>query len=150
MTLIAQTIQKSGNKFLASTRQLLQFEWARYLLVGGTATITDWSLYYYGVYVLKIPYPVSLAIAFGTSACLNFMLSKIFTFKNESKKVFRQFLLFMATGLLSYSLNLTLISILLNILNFGHMSARIVSTLLLLLFNYGSAKFIIFKKTHPQ
>ena len=75
--------------------RLLKFEFIRYTLVGGIATIMDWSIFYIFAIILGIYYQIALVISFVIVGITHYTLSKIFTFKCKSKKIIKQFSLFM-------------------------------------------------------
>ncbi len=53
-----------------------------YLIVGGTATIVEWVLFWVFVYPLSWNQNIGLAVAYIISTLVNMLLGKKLTFKN--------------------------------------------------------------------
>jgi len=127
-------------------KKLLKFEFIRYVLVGGLATIIDWMVFYILVILLGLYYQFSLVISFSLGATTNYAFNKIFTFKCKSRKIISQFSLFSVIAVISLLLSMFLMFFLVDIILLEKMLSRILTTVIMLIINYSMNKYITFNK----
>ena len=126
--------------------KLLELEFIRYVLVGGFATIIDWSLFYIFAIALEVYYQIALIISFSTAIMVHYIFNKIFTFRCKSKKIIKQFSLFLATAIISLFLSMLIMFFLIEVVLVGKMTSKILTTGILLIVNYVFHRDITFNK----
>lgn len=150
----------------------LIWEIFRFLLVGGFATIVDWSISFLvsaifpSVYLLvwNLKDALSTIAGFTVGLFVNYFLSIVFVFKNKKDenegKSFKDFAIFALIGvlvLLFQILGIFLINdllfvkllkfdlILIDSLTWGYIIAKVIMTAIGLVLNYVFRKILIFK-----
>lgn len=129
---------------------LTKREFIRYLLVGGSATLIDWSLFYIFAIVLGIYYQVALVISFSISCIFNYYFSRIFTFRSKSQKIFSQFSLFLLVIAIYLSMSIFLMFIFVELILIEKMISKILTTGFMLIVNYLLNKYLTFNKRFFQ
>jgi len=127
-------------------KSLTKFEFIRYVLVGGTATLIDWILFYIFALKLTFHYQIALIISFSTATLTHYILSKKFTFKCQSKKILKQIFLFFMISIISLSISIFIMFIFIDLILISKMLSRVLTTGILLIVNYLIHKNITFNK----
>jgi putative flippase GtrA len=117
-----------------------------YLIVGTIATALDWCTFAMMIEHFSQPYPVALCAAYLTAGLFHYLANKIITFKCKSKKILAQLLRYGFVGILSLGCSLILITMLIKITPVTELSARIITTLLMLIPNYLLHKYISYRQ----
>jgi putative flippase GtrA len=137
---LIQKLFKSG----PSEDKIIQV--ARFILAGGSTATLDFILYWFIVQILGWHYILAVTISFVVASSVNYYISILwvfFTGKFKSKlSEYFVFLFFTALGLL---LNYVILYVGIEILKFNNLNARILSILLVTIFNFITKKFIVFK-----
>jgi putative flippase GtrA len=129
----------------ASLRSIIQkSEILRYSIAGISSTMVDWALFYLLAIEFHMHYRLALSLAVGLSAIVNYRINRAFTFHSTSTMVIRQMLLYFALVLLSLLLSLLLMHLLIDVIHLRKMTARVITTLLLAIFNYLMTKWLPF------
>lgn len=76
-----------------------------YVFLAGIATIVDFAVLFLLTSIFNIWYLLSATISYFCGMLTNFTLNKIINFKNKSKFIVRQFLLFAIVALIGLGLN---------------------------------------------
>jgi putative flippase GtrA len=115
-----------------------------YGLVGGISTALDWGTFYLTNNRLGLHYVVCtlLSILIGSSA--NFTLNRFVTFKNKSKRVGLQVLVFSVVSATSILLSIGWMYLLVNIIRLLPLVARMTTTLVMYPINFLLIKFFVF------
>lgn len=121
-------------------------QFAKFALVGGIATGIDWGLFYILALKLNLYYQLSLIISFSSSAIFNYSFNKIFTFKSKSKKIIKQFFTFFVLSIIALLLSMLLMFIFIEVVSLEKMFSRILTTAIILFFNYAVHRSITFNK----
>lgn len=129
---------------------ITKIQFIRHVFVGGFASIVDWILFYLFALELNIYYQFSLILSFSIATTINYILSKILTFKCKSKKITRQFLLFLFFSIITLLLSMLLMFIMVDMIFLEKMISRILTTFILLLFNFFVSKKLIFNRRFFQ
>jgi len=116
-----------------------------YLSFGGLATLIDW-----GTFSITLSmgwhYLLSLTLAFSLGSITNFTLNKYFTFKNKYKNIPLQFLVYLIIAIVGLVISMLLILFAVEILHTEKLSARMVITFIMLVYNYAGHALITFNK----
>ena len=126
--------------------KLLKPEFIKYLLVGGFATILDWSLFYLFAITLNTHYQIAIVISFLIAGTTHYTLNKIFTFKCKSRKILKQYFLFISTAIVALFLSMLIMFVLVDVILIEKMTSKILTTGILLMVNYTIHKNITFNK----
>lgn len=139
-------------------KQLLSKEGIRQLLsyvcVGGAAAVVEWICFHLFSNVLNLNYILSTALAFIFSTAVNFILGRMWTFRNsssyENKRVAEAVLVYgvSAIGLL---FNMLLMYIFVSVLKLDTPLLKVVSkvaaTGIVFIWNFLVRKLVIYRKT---
>lgn len=124
----------------------IQIKFLRYLLVGGVATLADWISFYLLAEVGGIHYQLSLLTSFSVGAIINYSFNKVFTFKCKSKKIFKQFLLYILVLVMYLVITIFVMFIFVNLFSLEKMTSRILTTITTVFIHYLLHKNITFNK----
>jgi putative flippase GtrA len=119
----------------------------RYFLVGGTAALTDLSLFFLGAQILGLPYLTVGACSFLAATYVNYILSIRFVFQSGIRfsKQHEILLVFLVSGI---GLLIHQIALYTGIESFSLplMLAKISATGIVFLWNFGARRYFIFSK----
>ncbi len=119
----------------------------RYTFVGGLAFIVDFGTLYILTEYFNIHYLVSGGIAFIFGLIINYFLSVKWVFNNRAmENRLIEFLLFTLIGLVGLGLNELFLWILTDILLIYYLLSKIITTILVYLWNFFARKIILFNK----
>ena len=120
----------------------------RYIFVGGVATIVDWTILELLYLVHHDTLGLSVAMGFTCGLIVNLILSKFFVFKGTPSKnhLLIDVLIYIIIGVIG--LVLTEIIMWLITIRWGvhHIIAKAISTVLVLVWNFGAKKIILYRK----
>lgn len=118
----------------------------RFGLVGGICFLIDYSILYICTDIFKIHYLISSVISFTISTIFNYILSIKWVFNlkenRNSKKDFVNFIVFSIIGLI---LNQIIMWFGVDILNIYYMITKIISTCIVMCFNFITRKIFLEK-----
>lgn len=132
--------------FLFPTKNgMIQF--FRYAFVGGIATVVDWAVQYV-LTVLWVHYLIAAVFAFLSGLLVNYFLSKIFVFKAQEAKVNAvwEFVIYALIGVIGLGITVGLMFILTDVVGLYFMLSKVITTVIVLFWNYFARKIIIYKK----
>jgi putative flippase GtrA len=127
--------------FIQTDNTLIQF--FRYLFVGGFSTVIDIGSLFIMTSLMHVNYLISAALAFILGIIANYILSTAWIFKskgNKSKEIF----LFLVIGVTGLLWNELIIWSLVAKIGLFYISAKLVSTVLVLVWNFGMRKKFVF------
>ena len=116
-----------------------------YMIFGGIATIIDWGSFALTHYSLGWHYSLSVLLSFSLGSITNFTLNKYLNFKNKSKRILLQSAIYLSIAMLVLIITLCFMAIFIDILNLPVMIARIITTAIVLFYNFLGHKYITFK-----
>lgn len=134
--------QQTDSPNMSRTSWLGQF--CVYGLVGGISTALDWGTFYLTNNQLGLHYVVCtlLSILVGSSA--NFTLNRLVTFKNKSKRVGLQVLVFCVVSATSILLSIVWMHVLVKMIGLLPFVARMTTTLIMYPINFLLIKVFVF------
>jgi putative flippase GtrA len=124
-----------------TTNSFIQF--FRYLFVGGFSAIIDIGSLYFLTNIVQINYLASAAVAFILGNITNYSLSTLWIFKSKGNKN-RELLIFTFIGLTGLFWNEIIIWSLVEKIGIYYMIAKLISTALVLIWNFGMRKRFVF------
>ena len=118
----------------------------RFIFVGGTAFIIDFSIYILLCY-LGINYLISAAVAFFISVIANYILSTSWVFNQsqiENRAV--EFNIFLAISIVGWLFTEILLYLFVDILSLGLVLSKIIASFLVLFWNFGARRLMFYGK----
>ncbi len=127
-----------------STNGMIQF--FRYAFVGGIATVVDWGVQYL-VTTIGVHYLISAVFAFLAGLTVNFCLSKMFVFNSQTAKMgnVSEFISYGVIGIIGLGITLGLMFLITDIAKLHFMASKVITTLIVLFWNYLARKIFIYK-----
>ncbi|WP_040197998.1 GtrA family protein [Candidatus Soleaferrea massiliensis] len=130
----------------------LFYEFCRYLLVGGLATLIDFGvLFVCHEYLIKadgIGLYISTALGFTAGLIFNYIMSLVFVFRKQKDKGkgLKAFLIFLFVGMVGLVLTELGMWLGVNLLHFNYLLVKVFVTGAVLLWNYLGRKILIFER----
>lgn len=118
----------------------------KYCLVGAAATVVDYSLLYSLTEFAGLWYLWSATFAFIGGATTNYLLNRLWTFKNTDKRIARQVVTFLIIAGVGIVLNNTILAVGVEVFGLWYMLAKVISTAITLIWNFFGHKYVTFKK----
>ncbi len=119
----------------------------RYLIVGGLAFLVDFATLFILTDIFLIHYLGSALIAFILGIITNYILSVTWVFKSRSiKNKFHEILLFALIGTVGLGFNELLIWIFTDLLSIYYLFSKILTAVIVFLWNFFARKLLLFKK----
>ncbi|MBQ9763228.1 MAG: GtrA family protein [Phascolarctobacterium sp.] len=125
-----------------------------YLFVGGTAALVEWGLFYLFFYRLLAGFGLNLdaltlvatALAFGLSTLYHYFLGNILVFDSGSKyNKSKELSLVFLVSIMGLGFNLMFMYFFVGLLNWQPMLAKVVTSCIVVVWNYLSRKKWIFR-----
>lgn len=130
-------------KFKPKTRKLL-IQIFKFGIVGVIATIIDWFVFYLANDIFKIHYAISAILSFTVSVIYNYTASVKWVFDvNKEKDPKNNFILFIVLSIVGLILTLIIMSIGVDILKINAMLMKIISTAIVMVFNFITRKMFL-------
>ena len=128
-----------------TTNGLLQF--LRYCLVGGVATVVDWSVLYVLTAYCGIYHLVSSVASFVAGLVANFVLSKALVFAASDARgtAATEFLGYAAIGAAGLAMTEAILFLLTDCLSLHFMLSKAVATVVVLGWNYVARKRLLYR-----
>lgn len=125
-------------------------EFFRYCIVGGLAFLIDFGILVLLTEVSKLDYKLSAICGFVAGLIVNYILSKVFVFKQEVKKEVKAFIIFSFVGVVG--LGLTELGMWLgsDVWKFDYRIAKVAMTGVVLIWNYTGRKILVFNKRQEK
>ena len=131
------------NKCLA----LMRSDLFLYLIVGGLATIVEWTGFWIFFDMLGIQYLLATALAFVFSTFANWAFGRLLVFRGkQNQPLLKELLSIYLTSLGGLLLNLAIMFVMVDFMNIWEMFAKITATVLVFSYNYLIRKKLIYKK----
>ncbi len=137
--------QKISQKIGINTSQNSWEQFIRYCVVGATATVVDYGLLYSLTEYLGFWYLLSATFGFIGGATTNYLLNRFWTFKNKDKRIARQVSIFLIIAAVGIVLNNTILAIGVEIFGLWYMLAKVISTVITLIWNFVGHKYFTFR-----
>lgn len=126
--------EKTNNTFI---------QFFRYLFVGGIAAVVNIGMLYVFTDVCHLHYILSNIFAFTLGLIVNYILSKKFVFQdNVSINKAKEFLIYAVIGVIGLGLDTLLIWLFTDVGSIYYMISKLISTLIVLIWNFGARKLL--------
>lgn len=135
-----------------SRKNLTQF--MSYLVVGGSATIVEWILFFAFVYRLKWDQNLAFTIAYAISTLVNMILGRLLTFRhanvvnksdNPVRNLIKETSLIYLVAAVGCVLNLLFLNLFTEVFHMNSMLAKIITTGIMTIGNYLARKLGIYR-----
>ena len=135
-----------ASSLLSAPAQRTVQQFARYLVVGGLAFLVDLGTLYALTEFAGLHYLVSAAVAFLLGSAVNYALSRMWVFdRRVIQNTSLEILAFTAIGIVGLGLNEAIIWFIHEPMHFHYLAAKIVSGGIVLIWNFGARKFLLFR-----
>lgn len=122
----------------------------RYLVTGGFAFIVDFGLFALCLYIFEWHYLLANLVGLVAGLVLNYTLSIVWVFtackRTLEKKKVAEFTLFALVGIAGVGINQVLMYLMVGILDLNEMVSKMIAAILVLLWNFGARKLMLFRE----
>lgn len=125
---------------LSDKNEKLLIQIIKFLIVGGIATIIDWIIYYLLYNYIDIKPLVANIISYSIATIYNYLASVKLVFDVKNKNSKENFIIFIIFSLMGLLLSELLIYLMIDKLGISKMIAKILSTALVMIFNFITRK----------
>ena len=131
-------------------RKSLLGQFLRYLVTGGLAFVVDFGLFAVCLYMLDWHYLLANLVGLVAGLALNYALSIAWVFTAcertlEKQKVI-EFTLFALVGIAGVGINQALMYLMVGLLDWNEMASKMIAAVLVLMWNFGARKLMLFRK----
>ena len=131
-------------------RSSLMGQFVRYLVTGGFAFVVDFLLYAFCLYELSWHYLVANLVGLVAGLVINYVMSVAWVF-SECKRVLEdrktvEFGVFAIVGIIGVGINELLMLLMVGMLDANEMKSKIVAAILVLMWNFGARKMVLFRE----
>ncbi|GHV34847.1 hypothetical protein FACS1894178_3190 [Bacteroidia bacterium] len=131
------------NPFKKTTNIFLQF--IRYGISGGIAFAVDFFLLYILTEYADFHYLIAGTISFSVGLIITYLFSILWVFdKRRFRSRTTEFLLFVLIGIVGLLLTVVLMWLLTDMIHFHYLLAKIITTVIVTLWNFLAKKYILF------
>lgn len=131
-------------------RRLLLGQFVRYLVTGGVAFVVDFGLFTICLYSFGLHYLLANLIGLVAGLVLNYFLSIVWVFvackRILEKNKGLEFTLFALIGILGVGISQMLMYAMVDGLGIGEMLSKVVAAALVLMWNFGARKLMLFRE----
>ena len=131
-------------------RKSLAGQFVRYLVTGGLAFIVDFGLFALCLYVFDWHYLLANLVGLVAGLVLNYAMSIVWVFtackRTLEKQKVAEFVLFALVGIAGVGINQLLMYLMVDGMALKEMLSKIVAAALVLMWNFGARKLLLFKK----
>lgn len=116
-----------------------------YLIFGALTTLINVIVFYLFNDLIKIDYKISNVIAWITSVIFAFITNKLVVFESKNN-IGKEITSFFIARIVSLVADMIMMIIMIDIMKFTSIIAKIISNVVVVIINYIFSKFIIFRK----
>ena len=108
----------------------------KYAVVGASGTVLDVGSLYVFVDLLHIPVLVAAAMSFVLAVVNNFILNKVWTFRNNSRNVRTQFIKFFIVSVVGLVLTEICMALFVYLLDIWYIASKLITSVIVLTWNF--------------
>lgn len=131
-------------------RKSLLGQFLRYLVTGGLAFVVDFGLFALCLYVFGWHYLLANLVGLVAGLVLNYAMSIVWVFtackRTLKKRKVAEFSLFAVVGIAGVGLNQLLMYLMVDGVGVNEMVSKMVAAAMVLMWNFGARKLLLFKK----
>ena len=117
-----------------------------FVLVGGLTTLVNFIVYVIAREIFDIHYIAANVAAWIIAVLFAYVMSRIWVFQSKNTNIFLEIMLFFASRLFSLLLETGLLLGAVELLNVNDLYAKIAVAIVVVISNYVTGKWIVFKK----
>lgn len=141
------TFSKIKEKLL--NKDALMGQFARYFVTGGLASIADFGVFAIALYCFNVHYLASNLIGLSAGNVVNYLLTVSWVFGTQKRKMENnrplEIFVFVLISLLGMAFNEILMYVGIGLLGIQEMISKIIAAAIVLLWNFGARKLILFR-----
>ena len=119
----------------------------RYIFVGGTSFIIDFSIYLFLINFLNLNYLLSAAIAFFISVLANYYLSTTWVFNQDDiDNRLVEFNLFIAISLIGLVFTEILLYVFIGMFDINYIWSKVIASIIVLFWNFSARRVMFYGK----
>ena len=145
--MVADKIKALRDKF---PRKSLLGQFLRYLVTGGLAFVVDFGLFALCLYVFEWHYLLANLVGLIAGLVLNYTMSIVWVFtaceRTLEKQKAAEFGLFALVGFAGVGINQLLMYLMVDGLSLNEMVSKMVAAVLVLMWNFGARKLMLFRE----
>ena len=149
--MFSDLIQKCRDRF---PRKSLAGQIFRYLVTGGLAFVLDFGLFALCLYVFDWHYLLANLVGLVAGLVLNYTMSIVWVFtackRTLEKQKTAEFLLFALVGIAGVGINQLLMYLMVDGICLNEMVSKMLAAVLVLMWNFGARKLLLFKKKKEE
>lgn len=124
---------------------------AKFVIVGVASTIIDWGIYFVLADLVGWDPLIANIPAFAVATVFSFFTSIFWVFDTTKRKTRRRlFVEFIVLNLVAFALNELLLFVFINQLGLGNMIAKVITTAIVMVFNYLTRKLFLEDRAKPS
>lgn len=118
-----------------------------YFLVGGVSALVEWTLFEFLLKLVGLNYLVATMAAFILSTSTNWILGRVFTFRNmkSNSNKLKEMISVFAVSMIGLLFNLGLMYIFVDLLRLWPLGSKVLATGIVFFWNFASRKIFIYK-----
>ena len=117
-----------------------------YLWVGAMATIAEWTAFFLFWNQLSLNYLAATAFAFVFSTFVNWLLGRLWTFREEKGSIIKELVLIYCASAAGLVFNMLIMFLLVQKLQIYEMLSKMIATAIVFVYNYAIRRFFIYKR----
>jgi putative flippase GtrA len=118
----------------------------KYVGVGGTAALVEWTTFALLITAARLHYLAAVTISFIIATAVNYLLSVLFVFVRGRHPAHKELILLYAVSAIGLFLNLLLMSLFVGVFAMQAMPSKIAATGIIFFWNFGARKMWVFEK----
>ena len=131
------------NFIIKHIKNLLDKEFIRFLIAGFSTLFIDYGGLIFLTEYVNLHYLLSATISFTLAVIINYYICLKWVFTKSKKQTLVQFILFIITSIIGLLLNLITMKVMVEYFEIYYIIAKIVSTIIVTLWNYITKKMTI-------
>jgi putative flippase GtrA len=144
--MISGIIKKLRNRF---PRKSLAGQFLRYMVTGGFAFVADFGLFALCLYAFGWHYLLANLVGLVAGLVLNYLMSILWVF-TACKRILKtkkgiEFVLFALVGIAGVGINQVLMYLMVDGLGINEMVSKMIAAVLVLMWNFGARKLMLFR-----
>jgi len=116
-----------------------------YVLIGGIAAIIDFTTVFVLTSLLGIFYIVSVMLSYPLATFVHFIMNKKFNFRCTSRKVMRQFCIFIVINLVAMGLTIVIMYAMVEYLGMWYLLAKFIAMWIVVFYSFNMNRMFTFK-----
>ncbi|TAE06302.1 MAG: GtrA family protein [Bacteroidetes bacterium] len=122
-------------------------QFMRFAFIGGTCLVLEMGLFVYLSQILGKEYIYHINVfAISMALLLNYIVSRFWVFEAGRHSLVKEFLIFVAVGMVAIKLSNTILWIGMGSLMLDYITAKILAVFIVLFWNFVMKKFFVFKR----